>query len=235
MPSDLRGRDRLKRVLIDGFVIVASILLAFGIDAWWDRTKRAGEDAEWIAAVRLDLETTRGQIEEAIVASEAIVGAGSLALGLLSSPLPPPVDSLRKLTDRMMQPTIFTPTLPGFETGFSEGRFSVIESVEFRRGLADFEQWLQHFADAGRLAGDVMFIGPLYDVRARHGGFQLLGVEWRERFRMSDADYLEVMLASETFAALETMWVTQGHQLRSLRQMKNAVEAMMSSLEGGES
>jgi hypothetical protein len=225
--------ERLKRVLGEGFVIVVSILLAFSIDAWWDRAQQKAAKAEWIAAVQFDLQTSLSQVEETIGQAEAIVGATSRLLALLSSTSTPPVDSIRHLADEMTRPIGFTPTLPGFERGFSEGRFSVIESVEFRRGLADFRQFLVHFEDARRLDWDTYFTGPLYAIRAPHGGLQLLGLEQRERFQMTDAEYLEVMLAPETFAAIETMGLAQQNELWGLEGMRGALEAMVSSLEGG--
>lgn len=214
-------------------MIVASILLAFGIDAWWDRTQQKAADAEWIAEVRFDLQTSLSQVEESIAQADAIVGAKSRLLGLLSSSASPQVDSIRHLADEMTRPIGFTPTLPGFERGFSEGRFSALGSVEFRRGLADFRWFLVHFEDARRLDWDTYFVGPLYAVRAPHGGLQLLGGRWKERFRMTDEEYLEVMLAPETFAAFETMGLAQENELWGLQGMKRALEAMISALEAG--
>ena len=229
MPTN--SRIQWQRLLAEAAAIVASILLAFAIDAWWDRTQQEALEAGWLAAVRFDLEATRDQINDSINEAEAIVGAAETLIGLLSSMSTPDVATLRDLADRMMQPIGFTPTLPGFERGFAEGRFSNLESVEFRRGLADFRQWLTHFEDSRRLDWDTFFTGPIYQVRAPYAGFQLLGGEWRERFRMSDEEYLGVMLEPETLAAVETLAEAQVNELRGLRGMKDAIVAMISFLE----
>lgn len=40
----MNNRINLPQLLIDGVVIVISILLAFGIDAWWDQHQQGVEE-----------------------------------------------------------------------------------------------------------------------------------------------------------------------------------------------
>lgn len=47
---------RWRRILIEGVVIVASILLAFGIDAWWDERQLRVELLENLSSVREEIE-----------------------------------------------------------------------------------------------------------------------------------------------------------------------------------
>jgi hypothetical protein len=79
------SRIQWQRLLAEAAAIVASILLAFAIDAWWDRTQQEALEAEWLAAVRFDLEASRDQINDSINEAEAIVGAAETLIGLLSS------------------------------------------------------------------------------------------------------------------------------------------------------
>lgn len=231
MPPISEDNARWKRILIEGLVIVVSILLAFVIDAWWDRIQREAAEAEWIAAVQLDLRTSLGEIEETIGEAEEITGATLRLLDLLSSPSMPQVDSIRDLADRMTRPIGYAPALPGFESGFSEGWLSVTQSVEFRRHLADFRKSLAHFEESRRMDWNNYFAGPLYDVRAPYGGLQIFGGTQRERFRMSDEEYLAAMRTPEMFAAIETFGLAQENELRGLRGTRDAIEAMISSIE----
>jgi hypothetical protein len=41
----------VRRLIAEGVVIVASILLAFGLDAWWDATQQSRETADLLAAL----------------------------------------------------------------------------------------------------------------------------------------------------------------------------------------
>ena len=45
------------RVFVEGVVIVGSILLAFGIDAWWDGRQAEAARQEWLVALEADFET----------------------------------------------------------------------------------------------------------------------------------------------------------------------------------
>ena len=219
------------RLSAEAAAIVASILLAFAIDAWWDQTKQEAAEAEWVAAVHLDLKATLNKVEDSIGEAESIVNAGFDMLGQLSSAKTPNASFLRHLRDAMGRPIGFTPTLPEFERGFSEGRFSDIESVEFRRGLADFRQWIVHFEVSRKLDWEIYFIGPLYEVRAPHGGSGVLAGGFVERFPMSEEQYLEIMLTPEMLAAVETAFYAQQNELVALMGMRDAIEKMISALE----
>ena len=75
--SEARG-VRWRKLAVDGFVIVASILLAFAIDAWWDTFRDR-------AAAERQLDVLNGQIAanyevleqaaEQLSVSEAAMGA----------------------------------------------------------------------------------------------------------------------------------------------------------------
>jgi hypothetical protein len=53
------------RVVVEGVVIVGSILLAFGIDAWWDERTVRNDVAEALAAVRMESDGNHRPILEA--------------------------------------------------------------------------------------------------------------------------------------------------------------------------
>ena len=214
-----------KRLSVEAAAIVASILLAFAIDAWWDTNKQEAAEAEWIAAIHLDLKTTLNAVDVSIGEAEAIVEAGQELVSLLASANSPDVSTLSDLSNRMGSPIGFTPTLPGFERGFSEGRFSDIDSVEFRRGLADFRQWQVHFEVSRKLDWEVFFIGPMYEVSAPHARY------FAERFSMSEEQYLEAILTPEMLVAVNTASKLQTNELKALRGMRGAIENMISALE----
>lgn len=50
------GTGKLTRTLIEGVVIVASILLAFGVDAWWDERQERVEETEILAGLHREFE-----------------------------------------------------------------------------------------------------------------------------------------------------------------------------------
>jgi len=51
------------RILVEGVVIVGSILLAFGIDAWWDRVQERALEAEALVGLDADFRRYRAEAE----------------------------------------------------------------------------------------------------------------------------------------------------------------------------
>lgn len=74
---------RWRRHFFEGFTIVASILLAFGIDAWWEDYQEDAEVSRQLVTLRSEMESNR----------EALLGVGSRGAGN--------VDSTRKLISLM--------------------------------------------------------------------------------------------------------------------------------------
>ena len=70
-------RRNWKRLALEVVVIVGSILLAFGIEAWWDARGEAREEALVLQAIRSEMEATLERIDahraRRAVVSEALV------------------------------------------------------------------------------------------------------------------------------------------------------------------
>ena len=49
-----------KRLLVEGVVIVVSILLAFAIDAWWDERQQLSDAEDQVERVVAELQSKRG-------------------------------------------------------------------------------------------------------------------------------------------------------------------------------
>ena len=71
------------RVFVEGTVIVVSILLAFGIDAWWQRQQDAERALEYVRALRADMQAAVLQLDSAIAASVGQQAATNRVLELV--------------------------------------------------------------------------------------------------------------------------------------------------------
>jgi hypothetical protein len=74
-----------KRVLVEGTAIVVSILLAFGIDAWWDDRQQRASDLAHLQGVLEELESHKLLLAETIASHRATVDLGYELFDLLSS------------------------------------------------------------------------------------------------------------------------------------------------------
>jgi len=69
----------------EGVLIIASILAAFSIDAWWDRQERARQQMELVSELRVDFETTRKRLSESIAFADSINDRASQFLAMVAS------------------------------------------------------------------------------------------------------------------------------------------------------
>ncbi len=59
-----------KRLALEGVVIVASILLAFGIEAWWNETQERAEVQQLLAVLDRDMQRNRSDLERVLSTNE---------------------------------------------------------------------------------------------------------------------------------------------------------------------
>ena len=64
-----------KRLITEGAVIVASILLAFAIDAWWDEHKKNDDILEILTLVEFETKTNLTNLAISIASHEEILKA----------------------------------------------------------------------------------------------------------------------------------------------------------------
>ena len=145
------------RVLVEGVVIVLSILLAFGIDAWWDRQIDRREETESLDALRSDF---LGTVEE--LNRTAVLHRGRLAAAstLLSTPeaalraLGP--DSLGYLVSRSGWRTTIDPPVATLSGLIASGQLSLISDKLLRAKLAQWNGLLDDHEAAQELLVTVL-------------------------------------------------------------------------------
>lgn len=75
----------LKRILIEGSAIIASILLAFAIDAWWQDRQQHESDIAHLEGVVGELESHMALLAEAMEAHQTTIDLGYELFSLLAS------------------------------------------------------------------------------------------------------------------------------------------------------
>ncbi len=144
------------RILIEGSVIVVSILMAFGIDAAWDEYKERQEEQEVLAALKFEYqsnlesireviafhERSRANIDDMVVRNEAQVRAldrrvlSEFILGLCN---PWSFDAILGTTDALI----------------SSGKLEILEDPKLRIALTTFINQVQDAVeDAEFMGGD---------------------------------------------------------------------------------
>jgi hypothetical protein len=119
-----------KRILVEGAAIIASILLAFAIDAWWDSVKAQSDTQEILNAVQLEMESNlaglRESIDHHVEIVEAIRAAQNQASikGLISS--------------SVLDVEVFEPSTGALDTLVTAGMLGNISDPDLQISLGGF-------------------------------------------------------------------------------------------------
>jgi hypothetical protein len=135
----LRDMRRSAGILVlEGLVVVISILLAFALDAWWGRRAADAEMDQELASVRRELETNRLLISNEINALERITAASAALVDELAASSGAQVVSVPDTLAFLV--ASWAPSLDAsfgaIDALISSGRLAGVENEELRLGLA---------------------------------------------------------------------------------------------------
>lgn len=166
---DQSKRIPWKRISIEAAAIVASILLAFAIDAWWDDTQTDLATQEILDAVRLEMESNLSSLQGSISHHELIVEAIRQAQDQKSA--------VGVLSVAVIDVEVFEPNTGAIDTLIATGMLGEIDDPElqillgafssFATDLRERESRAVEFRDAARRR--VAAIGdPIWEADGRN-------------------------------------------------------------------
>jgi hypothetical protein len=135
-------------------VVVASILIAFSLDAWWSRRAEQRTETAHLRALRSDFEQNVSRLKVQIGREERIAAASRRLLLIAMSPtMRSPDDSVSGLLGQVFNSGRFDPVMGAYEAVVNSGGLSQVHDDSLRLALADFAsllegRYLEHFADA---------------------------------------------------------------------------------------
>ena len=137
--------------LIEGTVIVASILLAFGIDAWWERRNELAEEQRYLAGLEAEF-TDNVKTVEFVIARHELFSERFDQLALMSNEeiMALEADSIDEFMRGMMQYMTFEPSGGSLSSLLSAGRLGIIQDNALRDELVE---WLRLLDDLSEEAG----------------------------------------------------------------------------------
>ena len=152
-----------KRILIEAAAIVASILLAFAIDAWWENRRSTSQLNDSYSAVLDDFRRSKERIgyyrARAQERSKAIIKLYELANGRTDSISAEVLD--RTLSNLQWSVSESVVSLPGIQAMIYSGQLASVRSDELRSDLAEWPTRLEFmrakFEDDGDNVGNVWF------------------------------------------------------------------------------
>ncbi len=121
-----------KRIIVEATAIVASILLAFAIDAWWESSKAAEDEIESLGLIQRDLRETQVQLDSYLEFVEIAIQSAFSAYRDLSGDGPYDREKIRETLFRIDRVTVRIPKA-AYTDILSTGNLRVISD----RGLRD--------------------------------------------------------------------------------------------------
>ena len=89
------NQNRWSRVLVEGVVVVASILIALAVDAWWDGVQQRRIERTYIGQLTADIETLDEEVSRWLTLEERHLSSSVKILSFIDSDgAVPPRDSI---------------------------------------------------------------------------------------------------------------------------------------------
>ena len=132
------------RVFVEGVVIVGSILLVFGIDAWWEGNQDSQLEDRYLERLATDLDSDTAEIRTVVARTDQRLSQLRLLADAIADPHiagDHPADfvhAIEQVTWRSV-PTITTYT---YDELLSTGRMALLRSEDLRNGLAEYYAFL---------------------------------------------------------------------------------------------
>lgn len=147
------------RVAVEGSAIVASILLAFAIDAWWDDRKERASDIVHLQGVLEELESHQVLLAEAITSHRLTVDLGYELFELLS-PNQTGAEKRRttEVIDLMFNFYRINAPFGSVQTAMSAGAIPRMTDVELASDIANWPTTIDDLLEEQNNAGETIVL-----------------------------------------------------------------------------
>ncbi len=136
--SQAPGSRRWGRVVAEGLLIVFSILLAFGIEAWWNQRGESQAEVEALRGLRDDFGESLERLASAMTEHVGVRDASVRLLAMTGPDANPTVSDLvvdTLITFLIAGPKVLPVTVT-YDALIASGRIDLLTSAELRRELA---------------------------------------------------------------------------------------------------
>lgn len=146
------------RVLVEAFVIVASILIAFGIDAWWDARAERGEERTALQGLMGDFDAAGHLLEASVLVIDSAATAAEAILNLVDPEGDPGLaDSLAVLIPQIIRRPVFLAPMGTLEALLGSGDLGLTSNDTLRAALASFPSHVADMSVTQEFGSQVVF------------------------------------------------------------------------------
>jgi len=225
------------RVAAEGGLIVASILLALALDAWWDGVQQEHRRDELIAELLLDFETTRTLMAGGISESDSLLVLMDGYFAEALSHEQTPVDSLKSLINAAFVPFDFQPALSSYRGASVSGDLRLVRNRELIEAFAEFDLAMGGFEERNRVWLEWYYMGDVAALRQELGSIRVVarrGTANRNdiprEFLLSDAAYRQLVHSRRMYSLVEASYNFRSALVSRLRQADEAAARVSEEL-----
>jgi len=152
-----------KRISVEAAAIVASILLAFAIDAWWAEQAEERDEHESLALIHRDLLEAEDQLSNYVAYAKSASESGINAYVALSRPGPYDREFIKTELLRVDRRTVRIPRA-AYQDLLSTGNLRIIEERQLRDSIIRFYELMERTELIIRTSNESILDGLVVDI-----------------------------------------------------------------------
>jgi len=210
-----------RRLLIEGIVIVASILLAFWIDAWWDSAQDRAEEREILGLLRAEFEANQKVLARTAGIHRLNLGAMREIISASETDMSVHDEYLGSLFLQAAGTPHYNPATGALAATISSGKIDLVRNIELRNRLAGWNSVVSDLILDEQTRRDFV----IHQIRPAFAEFGVAGVY--SAINGTEADFTEALGSRKVLALLRTEIANVTHLLTHFDEAEAAMQAMI--------
>ena len=137
-----------RQIAVEGVAIVASILLAFGIDAWWDERQERAEEREILESLLVEFQANRDQAASVISFHDRAVQSVAVLMEMSEEEiLALPAEAVEEALGFFGSPQTFDAVRGSVDALIGSGKLGILRDRALRESLTTFLNILDDSAE----------------------------------------------------------------------------------------
>jgi len=230
----MTSTPRWSRFLAEGLLIVASILLAFSIDAWWDGRQEDDQRRALLSGLATEFESVQDDLAEAVSRAEALERSTRTLLEAAGNQIELHQDSIRSLAGALVGGGRATLVTPRYDSAVRSGSIALLRSDSLLIALSTFDTYRSAHENLIDILIDTFYEGPLHDLRVELGSLSVLnpsGGQSPAPSRLVPPDLNPWIQRRAVIAVIEQVHVLRVNQLLLLQRLDDASALVSAELE----
>ena len=209
------------RISVEAAAIVASILLAFSIDAWWDSVQERAEEREILGLLRAEFEANQKVLARTAGIHRLNLSAMREIISVSETDISINDESVGTLFLQAAGTPHYNPATGALAATISSGRIDLIRNIELRNRLAGWNSVVSDLILDEQTRRDFV----IHQIRPAFAEFGVAGVY--SAINGTEADFTEALGSRKVLALLRTEIANVTHLLTHFDEAEAAMQAMI--------